>query len=397
MGNAGSHGRAPSASTSHVRWVPSEETGTCIVAHIRHPRGLPRGAARMLAQWVRHGSAAHPYPARVQDALTRQGSRLDHAVRADSTTFSLCTADWRWGLQFLLELLGTPVLSDDVYENIAMDYAEECQDFDLDEWLQRQRGWTSVPAATAAHLRGVWAHLYSFAYVRLAVGGRIPPRPPGDLSSWIGAVVARPPTFDMVPWQPPSAGCPPPPPLLPQYNLTQTPRPKTHEAAPQVVCLFVLPPHLPREQCEVLRFMMHALFQDKCRQCPSWAKSAACSVHVLGDADTYLALVLTFSSHDAVAQKMLPLKVDIMQTLRQHTISRQTTESAVHALRSRQTVDHLRPEARLLSRLLPRAARLDDENISTIHENICATHKTHLWSGPAALASVSVARHRAQK
>ena len=95
MGHASSQPRGAARDpddNSHVRWIPCEGNGACIVARIRHPRGLPRGAARVLARWVRRGSAAHPYAARVQDALTQQGSRLQHAVRADGTTFSLRTA-----------------------------------------------------------------------------------------------------------------------------------------------------------------------------------------------------------------------------------------------------------------------------------------------------------------
>ena len=388
MGNVANHAQDGAAPKMHMRWDPGEGAGACIVAHIRHPRGMPHGAARMLARWVRRGSAAHPYAARVQDALTQQGSRLEHEVHADSSTFSLFTADWHWGLQFLLQLLGTPVLSDDSFENLAMEYNEECKEFNLDDWLQRQRGWTSAPVETAAQLRGVWAHLYSFERVRLAVGGRIPPRPPPNLAAWMRRAVAEPPPAAAVAaWHPSEESQTLPPPLQPEYHLElRSPRAR----APQVVCIFALPSR-PRVYSKIIQFLVQMLFKDKCSQCPSWAKSATCSLHALGEAEMQLALVLNLSSHNQnnLSSKLTSRGVDILHLCQEHILSDETVDKALHALRSRQAVNHLQPAARLVNLLLPREDQIDfSEKLSDVHRIVRELYTKHVCCGPQALVSV---------
>ena len=182
MGNAGSQRAAAAVEKeqSRINWVSGlAPAGACVLARVRHPRGLPRGAARMISRWVQRGSARFPSQMHVQEALAQHGSELACIHKLDYTEFCLNTSDWKWGVEFLLDLLARPVLDEDVYEDLQMESDEEWRSPGLDLWLARAWGWVSPDSVqSAAQLRGVWEHLYTFQYIRLSIGGALPARAP---------------------------------------------------------------------------------------------------------------------------------------------------------------------------------------------------------------------------
>ena len=285
---------------SHINWVSGlAPAGACVVARVRHPRGLPRGAARMLARWVQHGSRRYPSSARVRDALTRHGSTLSCTDALDYTEFCVNTADWQWGLEFLLDLLAQPLLDAEVYENLQMQSDEEWRAPGLDLWVAQAWGWVSEGTVrNAAQLRGVWEHLYTFQYVQLSIGGAVPERAPAGLPGLIRrATRADPwPAEHATPWSPP-----PPPPEegaggargpAPGAHVTLPVR-HGHGSAHTLHILVSMPTHMTTRMQECLGLILEETFDAVCRECPSWARRIRCQWYAMGTAARILALACT--------------------------------------------------------------------------------------------------------
>ena len=289
------HDNSSKSSKSRLHWMSGlASAGACIVVKIRHPRGLPRGAARMLARWVRRGSASFPSRAHLQEALTRHGSTLDCSVKLDHTEFCVNTADWRWGLSFLLDILARPVLDDDIYEDLQLESDEEWRAPTTDLWLARAWGWVDTDTTpSAAHLRGVWEHLYTFQYIQLSIGGAIPRKVPADLHTILrDATHSAPPTHRA----PPVAWTPPPP------AAAAGPEQGTHVAtrlAPQaearavLTLAFSMPPRMTWEMRQCIGLVLEDLFGAACRDCSSWSQGVRCAWHAMGDSALLLALECT--------------------------------------------------------------------------------------------------------
>ena len=133
MGNSGSSSHA-----GNVHWHPTESATCCMVIRIRHVPGLPLGAADILARWVQHGTVAHPHRNAMQHALETAGATLRHSVSLEHTTFTLVSASWTWAQQFVVQLLRHPLLEDDAFEELDMQWAEAWKRKPFPTWLAQQ-------------------------------------------------------------------------------------------------------------------------------------------------------------------------------------------------------------------------------------------------------------------
>ena len=351
MGSRESREEAAEGAESRINWVGGlAPAGACVLARVRHPRGLPRGAARMISRWVQRGSARFPSSMHVQEALTRHGSEFACTHALDYTEFCVNTSDWKWGLEFLLDLLAHPLLDADVYEDLQMESDEEWRSPGLAQWVARAWGWVSpAPVQSAAQLRGVWEHLYTFRYIRLSVGGALPARAPAGLQGLIQrATRAEPwPAAHAAPWAPPAdnINAAPPPgthatlPVLhdPMASLSTT----DHHAggAGAVLALLTpMPPRLTACMRDCMELLLEDQFDHACRECPSWAQRVRCTWYAMGSTALVLALECVVSPSISVPAFVQQVR----QLLQRAPPSLEAVERAYGALQKRQRVRYTR-------------------------------------------------------
>ena len=399
MGQA--HSSEEQAAPARLHWLSGlAPAGACVMARIRHPRGLPRGAARMLARWVRRGSQHYPTHTRVQEALTRHGSTLSCTVALDYTEFCVNTADWRWGLAFLLDVLAQPVLDDDVYEDLQLESDEEWRAPTAAMWVARAWGWVAPEAAaSAAHLRGVWEHLYTFRYIQLLVGGAIPARVPPDFSAILRAATAPHPAVGACqPWEPPAAPAAAPLPA-PGTHAGVAPDTSGAGATATLTLLFPVPARLSLEMRQCLALVLEEIFGAACRHCPSWAQGVRCAWHAMGG--TALVLALECAVDPRAAADAPAFARQALQVARARFPRAADTARARDSMRKRRRVQCTRLDGAVRQAAEARAGEVETEAGRTpeqLHAALAHVLREHvLLPGPRATCLCPAAGARRRK
>ena len=255
------------ASRGKIHWRPLPgASGVCVMARVHHLPGMPVGAAPLLARWVQQGTSSYSHATAVQDALRDNGASLTHDVCPAHTQFTLRAADWLWAARFMVELLHTPTLDTDTWEDQNLVWQEEWRRKPLPDWLSQQLGWCAPQRIkNAAELRGVWRQVYAAAQMELWVGGNIPPSSTGLLRALSCAEPRTAPTE--IEW----AATPFPPLMVaaPVHRLPCT-------GSSLLVLVYAFPPLVSVGTQAVLAFLLEQHLQHKCRDCRSWARQAQC-------------------------------------------------------------------------------------------------------------------------
>lgn len=272
-------GAASSRGDIHWRPLPGAR-GVCLVARVHHVPGMPVGAALVLARWVQQGTSSYAHAAALQDALRDHGATLTHVVCPAYTQFTLRAADWQWGARMMQEMLHTPLLETDTWEDLNLMWLEEWRAKPLDDWLAQQLGWCAPQRVkSAAELRGIWRVTYAASQMELWVGGNLPPASTKGLLRSLACVEPRlsSPHHEK-PWSSSTY-----PPLLatssPVHRLPHSGSggASSSSSSRQLVLVYAFPSTISEEAQTIVAFALERYLQRKCRDCRSWARHAQCT------------------------------------------------------------------------------------------------------------------------